>query len=277
MGTPGQSVSFVMVGSGAVRVNPNRAGPSQIVQVGERALLFDCGRCSVHNMVEFGYPVEEINDVFVTHLHFDHVCELPYFVLLSWNNGRAGRLHVHGPAGLNHFLHHAIQAAYEQDIRSRLGHGKDPAGLDLETVEIQGDGTLVDEEGLTLSSLATPHGEMLNLNYGIDAGGKRVVVTSDTQPSPELVGFCRGADLLVCECSGTSEFLLQQPWGGWHMTPETVAKLATGAEAKSVVLKHFVVENFTDDTEIAEKMAEGVRAGYGGEVAVGHDGLRIEL
>ena len=37
---------FVLLGSGAVRNNPRRAGPSQILQIGERVLMFDCTRLS---------------------------------------------------------------------------------------------------------------------------------------------------------------------------------------------------------------------------------------
>lgn len=271
----GNDISFVMVGSGAVRANPKRGGPAQIVTIRNHILLFDCGRCAVSNVVRLGFPVEHINRVFITHLHFDHICDLPYLVLLSWNNGRNERLRVYGPPGIDLFLEHSVRLAYEQDIKSRLAHGKDPTGLDCDIVEIERSGPFLEEEDYVVSALSTEHAGLPNLNYRVDSRGRRIVITSDTQPHEALSPFCEGADLLVCECSGTSEFLSRQPWGSWHMTPESVARLAKNASVKKVVIKHLVIEDFSEDPSIAEKMAQQIKEGYDGEVAVGFDGLKI--
>ena len=47
----------------------------------------------------------------------------------------------------------------------------------------------------------------------------------------DFVDFATGADLLVYECSGTQQFLDQQPWGTWHIIPEALADLATQIDA----------------------------------------------
>ena len=276
-GTMQKDISFIMVGSGAVRVHLERGGPSQILRVGHRVLLFDCGRCAVHNMVRLGFPVEDIHRVFITHLHFDHICDLAYFVLLSWNNGRSEKLRIYGPPGIAQFLEHSIRHAYAQDIESRLAHGKDPTGLDWEVVEIQEEGPFLKEEDYVVSTLWTEHAGLPNLSYRLDSGNTRVVLTSDTQPDKVLVRFCKSADLLVCECSGTADFLSSQPWGGWHMTPESVGRLAKHAAVKKVVIKHMVIENFSPDPCIAEQMAQQIRDEYAGEVTVSFDGLQIDL
>ena len=274
--TDGQ-ITFCLVGSGAVRANPNRAGPCQLLRVGEDNLLFDCGRSAVHNLAKFGWRAEEIDRVFVTHLHFDHVCDLPHLVLLSWNNGRDRALPICGPGGTAEFLEHSVRQAYREDIQSRLGHGKDPAGLQWVVTESLGGETVWSKAGCTVRTLATPHGGITNLNYRIDAGPCSVVITSDTQVDDALVAFSRHVDLLVCECSGPESFLRQQPWGNWHMSPADVAAVARRAEAKHVVLKHLVVDDWSDDPAVCDKMAEHVRAQFGGEVTVGTDGLMIEV
>ena len=98
-------------------------------------------------------------------------------------------------------------------------------------------------DGLTVTALGTQHGHMPNHNFRFDAGGRRLVVTSDTEPAESLVPFCEGADLVVVECSDTEAFFKTVPWGAWHMQPETVANLAGRAGVKRVVLKHLVIEN----------------------------------
>lgn len=270
-------VIFTMIGSGAVRVNVDRAGPSQLLQTEGNLMLFDCGRCAVHNIERFGYKVHEIGQVFLTHLHFDHVCDLAYFMLLSWNNGRKTPLQIYGPPGLEHFLQHALWKAYEQDIFSRTGHGKSLNGLTCEVNEIA-DGEIAFESGeIRVASMRTEHGGIDNFNYRLDTPADRVVITSDTQYSDRLVSFCRDATLLVCECSGTKAFLAQKPWGHWHMTPETVAELASRSGVKKVVIKHLVIEDFYKEPGIAEKMAGTISERFNGRVMVGMDGMQIVL
>ena len=74
---------FTLLGSGAVRNNPRRAGPAQIVHVGEQRFLFDCGRGACLRLAQQDEKVEEIDRLFLTHLHFDHICDLPLLLLLS--------------------------------------------------------------------------------------------------------------------------------------------------------------------------------------------------
>ncbi len=270
-------IEFCLVGSGAVRANPKRGGPCQVLTMGGRHLMIDCGRCAVNSLHTFGYRVEEIDTVLVTHLHFDHVCDLAHFVLLSWNNGRKNRLRFFGPPGLRDFLEIGIRRAYVLDIESRLGHGKDPLGIEWEVQEFDTDGRPVVGDFGVLSVLTTEHANMPNRNYRFDLHGRRIVITSDTTPDPALAEFSCNADLLVAECSGTQEFLSTVPWGSWHMVPEKLGELARRSHSKHVVLKHLVIEDWCDDPEISKKMAATVRQNYDGQVTVGRDGLKLRL
>ena len=114
-------VSLILIGSGAVRTNLDRGGPAQVVRVGDQVLLFDCGRCAVHNLARSGFQAQEIDRVFITHLHFDHVCDLAHLILLSWNNGRSRTLEVYGPPGIDDFLDQGVlvlEVEVERSVRS---------------------------------------------------------------------------------------------------------------------------------------------------------------
>ena len=41
----------------------------------------------------------DVGHLLLTHLHHDHVCELPFFVISSWILSRAGALDIRGPKG----------------------------------------------------------------------------------------------------------------------------------------------------------------------------------
>jgi ribonuclease Z len=273
----GSPLRITTVGTGAVRVNPRRGGPCHLIEAQGLRIVVDCGRCAVHHLGQLGIQPESIDLVCITHLHFDHVCDLPLLALLGWNNGRETGLRVLGPVGTERFLHHAIDEAYTDDIASRLAHGKDPAGLRWTTTEIETDGRCHHAGELAVSCVHTPHAGLRNLNYRFELGNHHVVVTSDTNLTPELVHLCRNADLLVCECSGSKEFLASVPWGGWHMNPQTVARLAREANVAQVVLAHLVVEDWSTEPDIADQMASAVRRAFSGPVAVATDGAVFEV
>jgi ribonuclease Z len=272
-------LSVLIAGSGAVRAHPLRGGPCFVLRLGDRNLVFDCGRCAVHNLSRFGVAVENVTDIFITHLHFDHVCDLPLLLLLSWNNGRTRRLPITGPKGIADFLDHGLRQAYAHDIKSRTGHGKNADHLEWDVTELTREGVCEESSDCVIDTLITKHGGLLNFNYRLRSGGRTVVVMSDSEPDPRIVEFCRDADLVLIECSGTKEFYATVPWGGWHATPEEVGALMRDAGVKQVVLKHLVIESFRgNDPRVSEAMAEKVRSVYPqGQIHVAADGMTFDL
>jgi len=269
------STRVVLLGSGAVRPIPGRDGPAQVVVVDGNPLLFDCGRGAVTGLRRAGIQPETVNTVFLTHLHFDHVSDLPYFILSTWVIGRQREAEVFGPTGTRNFIENSVRRAYAEDLRTRFGHGRSEFGLHTTVTEVTDAGVAVTAQRYTVSAAPLVHADMQNLGYRVEASDGVVVVLGDVDRRQDLTEFVKGADVLLCECSGTKEFLEDpsRPWGAWHMTPAHVAGLATRAGVKRVVLKHFVME---DEPAIAS-MGDAVREGFAGEVLVGEDGLEIVL
>ena len=51
---------FVLLGSGAVRSNPRRTGPSQILCIGDRVLMFGCGRAAGMRLRQAGVVIKHL-------------------------------------------------------------------------------------------------------------------------------------------------------------------------------------------------------------------------
>jgi len=268
---------FHLIGSGAVRPNPRRAGPAQLVAFDDELLMFDCGPSSVRALAAAGFAPQDVTALFITHMHFDHVADFPYLVLVGWNNGRCGPLEVFGPAGTAAFAENSVRRAFEIDIETRLRHGKDPSGMETAVTEIRKPGQVAGGPGWTLTAAFTEHTGMDTLVYLFEGGGRKIAIIGDSLPSDDLVEFCRGADLLVCECSGTRDFLDRFPWGTWHMTPEDVGALARDASVGRTVLKHFVVEDVDGDVDAAARMARRAQEIAGCPVEAGFDGMEVAL
>ena len=119
-------MTFVMLGSGAVRDNPYRGGPAQMLRIGDEVLMFDCGRSASTNLARSGVGCEEVDRLFLTHLHFDHIVDVPYLVFVGWVKVRSRRLKIYGPVGTAEFrgANHpaALSTGHQQPVESRKGH-----------------------------------------------------------------------------------------------------------------------------------------------------------
>ena len=239
--------------------------------------MFYCGRAACLRLAQQDIAAETVDRLFLTHLHFDHVVDVPYFVYVGWNNSRANRLRIYGPVGTAHFVEHLIRPPFRDDIASRLGHGKSEFGLDPEVVEISQAGPVLDEDGCRVSATFTDHGGITTLCYRVEGEGRRVIISGDGRPLKDFEDFARGADLMVYECSGTAEFLAQQPWGTWHITPEALGDLATRCGVQRLMIKHLVMEDITGDLQAVDDMGERIRRNFDGQVMVGADGMVVDL
>ena len=148
---------------------------------------------------------------------------------------------------------------------------------DPEVVEISQAGPVLDEDGCRVSATFTDHGGITTLCYRVEGEGRRVIISGDGLPLEDFEDFARGADLMVYECSGTAEFLAQQPWGTWHITPEALGDLATRCGVQRLMIKHLVMEDITGDLQAVDDMGERIRRNFDGQVMVGADGMVVDL
>jgi ribonuclease Z len=91
----------MLVGTGVgPRVDLQQFGPSTLIEAGNERLLFDCGRGATLRLTQMGVPIGSIRRLFLTHLHSDHVIQIPDLLLTGWvGGGRMVPLEVWGPEG----------------------------------------------------------------------------------------------------------------------------------------------------------------------------------
>jgi ribonuclease BN (tRNA processing enzyme) len=74
-----------LLGSGGgPRVDVRRYGISILVEAAGQKLLFDCGRGATLRAVEAGIRPIDLDKVFLTHLHSDHIISIPDLLLTLW-------------------------------------------------------------------------------------------------------------------------------------------------------------------------------------------------
>src|SRR6476620_1291785 len=112
------STVVILLGTGVPVPNPGTQGPSTAVLYGKRLFLFDAGSGVVRQMSAAHLATGQIESVFLTHLHSDHILGLPDVIFTSWVFGRSAPLKLYGPAGTSRMSEHLI-AAFAEDIRAR--------------------------------------------------------------------------------------------------------------------------------------------------------------
>lgn len=195
------TVTLLGTGVGPV-VNLQQYGTSTLVEAGGRRFLFDCGRGATLRLAQAGVPIGSITQVFLTHLHSDHVVQLPDLLLTGWSAGRrAVPLTVWGPVGTRAMMDH-LQQAFDFDIHTRrdVDEHFPAAGITVVSHDILADSVVFAEDGVTVTAFLVDHGLVKPaFGYRVDYRGHSVVLSGDTRVSENLIRHAQSVDVLIHE------------------------------------------------------------------------------
>jgi len=192
-------------------------GSSFLVSVGNDRVLFDCGPSATSKMVRAGTLPTEVSHLFLTHLHFDHVVDVPALLLSRWDQG-AGQippLKVYGPGPTARFIDDIIgpNGLFRDDIRARIEHPTSHAvfqnrggtlprpGPRVKSTELSAGDSVSEAEWRVTAGHAQHVQPYLNcLAYRIETDRSSIVFTGDTEPCEEVVDLAKGAQILLSMC-----------------------------------------------------------------------------
>lgn len=104
-----------VLGSGSALPSSSRFCSAHLFQAGERFYLIDCAEGTQYQLRRFRLSFSKINQIFLSHLHGDHVFGL-YGLLSTFELlGRRGGLTIIGPAGTEEYLHY-FRTHFGQDL-----------------------------------------------------------------------------------------------------------------------------------------------------------------
>jgi ribonuclease Z len=270
--------------------------------------LFDAGEGTQRQMMRFGTGFS-VSDIFLTHLHGDHVYGLPGLLETLDFNDREAPLTIHAPRRTR------------EDVTALLTACGGSPSFPVHVAEVAPDETALEAEDYEIRAFATDHrtvsvgyalieddrkgrfdreraealgvpvgpkfsrlheGDPVELEDGtvIDPDqvvgpprpGRRVVYTGDTRPAASVIEAAADADLLIHDATFGSDHA-DRARDTSHATAREAGEVANEAGVTRLVLTH-VSSRYAGD---ASALAREANEAFDGEASVAYDGLEIEV
>src|SRR5262245_46235806 len=293
------ALRVLLCGTSSPIPSPSRAEACTAVFAGGRMWIVDTGPGSWRALALRRIRGEAVGAILYTHLHSDHIGELGEFNLQTWVAGRPNPLRVYGPEGITDLVRGFTQA-YAADTRFRVAHHggellpPERAVMIAEPIELDGADSrrVLDEDGVVVTAFAVAHDPVKPaFGYRFDYGGRSVVVSGDTAPSPNLVAQARGADVLVHEAQSNAVVHIMEAAAretgqpriakilgdipSYHTDPGDAAREAVAAGVRLLVLTHLTPP--PDNALLARIFRRDVTSVPPKGMVLGEDGTLIVL
>jgi ribonuclease Z len=255
-----------LCGAGSPFPDDRRSGPCTVVVAGRQMFVFDAGSGAARNITRMRLNNGQIDAIFLTHYHSDHIDGLGELLLQRWGTGNASTpVPIYGPQGLDQVVQ-GFQQAYTQDRGYRIAHHNGqtmvPAGFGATPTMFElpadtGRAVLIATPDLEIVAFRVNHAPVEPaVGYRIRYKDRVVVISGDTTPSPAVEREAKGADLLIHEA--LSPKLLRVLEDGfrkadrgnlakimhdvlnYHTTPEQAAEIASRSGVRMLLLNHIV-------------------------------------
>jgi ribonuclease Z len=305
---------FLGTSSGTPTRSRNVTGLALIEEKGRDWYLIDCGEGTQHQLLRSNLSVNDLQAIFITHVHGDHCYGLPGLLASAGMNGRRAPLQVIAPKG--------IAAWYESTrAQTQLYLPYEVQFIEAETLlEFRCGSMCVDSVALShrvpsyayvfteckvetgldtekLNSDGIPRGPLWGqLKNGIDVvfNGKtinaseylkaenkprKIVVGGDNDTPDLLWDACQGCNLLVHEATYTADVAKKVGDGVGHSYAGLVAAFAERTSVPHLVLTHFS-PRYQVNTEVSpsiKDIQEEARAVFSGDLILAEDFMHFKL
>ncbi len=273
-------------GGPAIRPGSNMP-TSTLIHIDGKNFLVDTGLGVSRSICDQGVELNEIDAIFITHMHSDHYLELGPLIHTAWVSGRVKPISIYGPKRLKHYWRAFLDSMVD-DIALRI---ENEGRIDLEKLPTFY--SFEDRQSLSLSNINIR--VMRNLHPPIlDSFALRfewehysIVLSGDTAYMPEMIDFADQADLLIHEVMlsegidlimtrlGHEDDKLRNHLLQSHTLAKNVGLIAKCAKVKCLALNHFVPDGFAEFND--EDWLQAIRRHWSGKVILGRDGIRIPL
>jgi ribonuclease BN (tRNA processing enzyme) len=207
--------------------------------------LIDCGATSMVALNKLAINCNDIGTILITHFHGDHIGGLPFFLLdANYVLKRQRPLTVVGPPSLKSRYAGVMESAFPGTKSLDLSFP-----LTLQELEI---GQRSQIGPLLVTAFHVVHDDRAGpcLGFRIEAEGKVIAFSGDTEWTDTLIDVGREADLFICE-SYTRDKPIKS-----HMALRTLEQHLDQIRPKRLILTHMSDDMLAHRKEIKHELAE---------------------
>ena len=233
--------------------------------------------CGIQKLQEFGPGNGQTYNIFMSHLHWDHVMGFPFFTP-AYIPGNTIRIHA---------CHDDPEAALRtQQSAPGFPVTMDMMGANFEFIKMQPN-TPIELDGVTVTAVQQYHGGD-SYGYRFEKDNKAVVYSTDSEHKQEnadeiqiFVDLFRGADVVIFDAQYSLAEMqtLKEDWG--HSSNIIGVELCQEAGAKHLVMFHhepaFNDEQLYTILQETTRYEEIMRMGEPLKVSSAYDGMIIEV
>ena len=250
-------MKVTILGSGTAVPSLQRNSAGVLIQENGINTLVDFGYGNLRQLLNLGITYHDIDRIFFTHNHPDHMCDLIPFLFGSRYqlDPRKKDLEIVAGPGFQDFFNKLMTA---------FKHWLKPTEYKLNILEV--DEGVYEFESLKVQVGKVKHIAMSRGYRFTNDRGKSVALSGDTDYCKSMIELGREVDLMILECAWPDE---EKSEG--HLGPTLAGKLAAEADCKKICLTHFYPPC---DLENIRKKVQDI---YTGELVLARDLMQFEL
>ena len=275
-------MELTLLGTGCPSVDHKRFGPSNLVSTKTVKILVDCGSGITQRLHEIKVSSADIDALLFTHLHSDHAVDLYQLIISSWHSYRVKPWKIYGPKGTKKFVKKIMDAwADERRLRISYESRASARAFDIQVNEFKSIGNIKIKD-LNIKYFEVDH-KPVKFAYGFcfTNKNKKLTISGDTRPCENLMKYAQKSDVLLHEVFIEGEILQINKMRTkktlhnvqrYHTTSTQVGKVAFIANAKKLVLTHFVPTRFNKNN-----LKKVVKKDFGKDPIIGEDLMTIKV
>ena len=275
-------MKLTLLGTGCPSVDYTRCGSANLVSTKNTSILVDCGSGVTQRLNQAKISSADIDALFLTHLHSDHVVDFYQLIISSWHSYRTKPWKIYGPKGTKKFID-KIFLAWREEREQRINYEKRKSikGLKYKVYEFNKEGNIKIND-IKIKYFEVDH-KPVPFAYGFSFfnSKKKLTISGDTRPCESLMINAQNADVLLhevfieYEMNKISKLRTKKTLHNvkeYHTPSNLVGKVAKLSNCKKLVLTHFVPTRFN-----ITKLKKIVRRDFGKNPIIGEDLLTIKI
>lgn len=249
-------LKITILGSGNFIPTPNRHSSGHLFQTNKENVIFDFGRGTIDNLLKNNLSLYDIDTIFISHFHSDHLSDICAF--LGWATviyrieKIKKKVKIYGPKGLKKSLKSIMEACQIYKDFKKIENN-------LEIIEIK-EGQIIKTKNLTVEGFNVNHSKEFNsFSYRIGYQNKIICYSGDSPDCRGLRKAAKNSDLFIAECTLPRKEGVED-----HISGDELGALAQQEGIKKLAVVHI-------DKDYRPFVLNEIREKYTGKVIIARD------